>query len=426
VSAVLKVVQLTDDYKPSHEAQLRNALLRAENAEGFLREQRQDRETWAANVEASALKLANERIAQAVAAGVANTDWSEIPSLSPFRVLEAIEFAGGEHLEPDWQVHELVPKVGSGLDVGESKTWKSFKVLDLAAAIHRGVPYRGRPVQKGRSVIVVAEGAHGYPLRMKAYAEHYGVALSELPAIIPAAPNLFQPKQVTALIAQLKILGATYVAIDTKWRCSLGCNENDAGDNAIVFGSLERIAREVGCFCTAISHVGKDPRLGVRGSSSQIAAVDVEVTHERIGDYGTSTVTKLKESQDGAIFTVKMLPVELGISRKTGLPYGSLVVEHVDDAPPKKVKPRKRPEGDALLVLQAMEAKFQTEAPTIEGELFDEVAEQLSAPRPGRRLEYLRKAVRKLADTETSKWLWRHGNRVALTSVLPGDSNEAF
>ena len=252
-------------------------------------------------------------------------------AVSPFQVIEAADFAGADYVEPDWQVHQLVPKIGSGLDIGESMTWKSFKIFDLAACIHRGVQWRDRPTRKGRAVIVVAEGVHGYPLRMKAYAKAHGCKVSDLPAIIPAAPNLFDPQQVTQLIAELKKRGATYVALDTKWRCSMGAEENSAKDNAIVFGSIDRIAREVGCFCTAISHVGKDPSKGVRGSSSQFAAVDVEVLHERLGDVGTAKITKLKDGPDGAQWTVRTKFVSLGESKKTGEEYGSLVIEHTAD-----------------------------------------------------------------------------------------------
>lgn len=385
-----------------------------------------NRQDWANEVEANALALANDRIKAALGAGVAGP--ADVPSFDRFRVVEAIEFADGDFEEPEWQVHELVPKQGSGLDTGESKTWKSFKIFDLAAAIHRGVPYRGRPVRKGRSVIVVAEGISGYPLRMRAYAEHHGVALTELPAIIPAAPNLFEPKQITALIGQLKILGATYVALDTKWRCSVGAEENSAKDNAIVFGSIERIAREVGCFCTAISHTGKDPTKGVRGSSSQFAAVDVEVTHERAGDYGTSTVTKLKDAQDGAIFTVKMLPVELGVSSRTGLPYGSLVVDHVDDAP--RVKGSKLPVHGSLLrtALDTVRALIVKEAGAVTLKAArDAIAETKSEPEPGEKDRRGGRAGGEIDTLVRQQLLFRDANGMIFdTQVVKGKSDENF
>lgn len=88
------------------------------------------------------------------------------------------------------------------------------------------------------------------------------------------------------------------------------------------------------------------------------------------------------------------------------------------------VKKRKRPDGNRLIILLAMEKDFINQAPTLD-ELFDVVAERIVCPKPKRRNEYFQKAVAQLADTEVNKWLWRHeGDRVALTSVLPGGKGE--
>lgn len=248
-----------------------------------------------------------------------------------FRVIEASEFASGEDTEPDWQVRGLIPRQGTGLHPGPSGTLKSFTELDIAACIHRGAPFHGREVRKGRAVIVVAEGARGYKRRLQAYAKHNGVPLTELPAIIPAAPNLFEPNQISALIARLKLDGVTYVVLDTKWRCAVGSDENSASDQAVVLGSMDRIARELQCFCMAVTHTGRDVTKGARGSSSQYAAVDVELTQERVDDFCTVRCTKQKDSEDGAALTFKVREVDLG-RNKHGEPVSSLVLEPVDSA----------------------------------------------------------------------------------------------
>lgn len=262
-----------------------------------------------------------------------NDDWLNTPpagNASPFRVVPAAEFAGGEDTEQEWQVHELVPIEGTGIDLGKSRSFKSFKTLYVAACIQLGRPCYGLATKTGRSVIVVAEGIKGYKWRLRALARHWDISLSDLPAVIPAAPNLFRDGQVDELIKQLKLYKPTYVVVDHKWRCSVGANEDSASDNAVVFGSADRIAREVGCFVSLIAHVGNKDATRARGSSSQFAAVDVEILHERAGNdlSGTSTISKNKDSEDGGVFRVRMVPVELGVS-KDGKPFGSLVVEHV-------------------------------------------------------------------------------------------------
>ncbi len=248
-----------------------------------------------------------------------------------FRVIEAEEFASGTDAEPDWQIRGIIPRHGTGLHPGPSGTLKSFTELDIAAAINRGVPFHGLPVRKGRAVIVVAEGARGYKRRLRAYAKHHSVPLSDLPAIIPAAPNLFEPAQISALIARLDEHGATFVVLDTKWRCSVGADENSASDQAVVLGSMDRIARELGCFCMAVTHTGRDVSKGARGSSAQYAAVDTELTQERNGDYCRLRTSKQKDSESDIVLTFKAVPVDLGFNQH-GEPESSLVLEPVDEA----------------------------------------------------------------------------------------------
>lgn len=258
-----------------------------------------------------------------------------------FRVMEADEFAATEDTEPDWQVRGVIPTTGVGMHPGPSGTLKSFAELEIAACIHRGVPFSGRQVRRGRSVIVCAEGARGYRKRLRAYAKHHKVTLGELPAVITAAPNLFEPAQITALIEQLRLRGVTYVCLDTKWRCSTGADENSANDQLVVIGSMDRIARELGCFVMAVSHTGRDIAKGARGSSSQYAAMDVELTQERTGDYCTLRTTKEKDGEDGTAFTFKAVTVDLGVNAH-GEPQSSLVLTPAEaaDMPTLKIKGR--------------------------------------------------------------------------------------
>src|SRR5262249_23312035 len=141
--------------------------------------------------------------------------------------------------------------------------------------------------------------------------------------------NLFERAQISALIARLRPLGATYVVLDTKWRCSVGADENSASDQAVVLGSMDRIARELGCFVMAVTHTGRDVTKGARGSSAQYAAVDVEITQERIGDDCTLKLTKAKDSESDILLTFKPVKVELGFNTH-GEPESSLVLEPVE------------------------------------------------------------------------------------------------
>jgi hypothetical protein len=251
------------------------------------------------------------------------------PSSTRFQVIEAEEFAGGEITEPEWLVAELFPRRGIGLVWGESGAGKSFWCLDVACAVTRGVKWRDRATEKGRAVIVVAEGAEFYRLRLRAYAKRYAVPLAELPAIVPAPVNLSNTKEVAEFVSALKERGASIVCFDTLNQCAVGTDENSAKDMGQVIALLKYVAREVDGLALVVHHGGKDGARGPRGSSVLRPAVDVEVRIEA----DCATVEKLKDSATGDQFPFTLSHEKLGVSHKTGRDYGSMVVEHIESKP---------------------------------------------------------------------------------------------
>jgi hypothetical protein len=324
-------------------------------------------------------------------------------------VVEASEFASEEDSEPDWQVRGLIPTTGTGLHTGASGTLKSFAELELAACIHRGVPFHGLEVTQGRAVIVVAEGVRGYKRRQRAYAKRHGVSLMDLPAIVPCPANLFDSGQVIALIEQIKLAGgATYCCFDTKWRCSVGADENSANDQAVVFGAMDRIARELNCFVMAVAHTGRDTTKGARGSSSQYAAVDVELTQERMGDYCTVRVTKEKDGESNAEYTFKVATVDLGRNQHDE-PESSLVLEPTEaPTPPGSTAPKGKHEIDLYQLLK-------TKAPIHREDLLDEFAEQMKRNGTKLRRDNLRRTLESL---EKKRLAFVRDEEVTLTSSL--------
>jgi hypothetical protein len=260
-------------------------------------------------------------------------DWyAEAPERSRFAVIEAEDFAGAERAEPEWLVSEVLPRRGLAMIWGESGAGKSFFALDLAAAISRGVAWRDRPVTKGRAVIVVAEGEHSFGLRLKAYAQKHQVPLAQMPAVIPAAPNLSLKSDVQELVAALKESGAQFVGIDTLSMCSTGVDENSAQAMGQVVSLAKAIYRELDACVCLIHHAGKDTTRGARGSSVLRPAMDTEIFVEGDGESGVAKVEKLKDAARGARFPFKLPFVQLGTSSKTGKPFGSLCIEHAEDS----------------------------------------------------------------------------------------------
>ncbi len=324
-----------------------------------------------------------------------------------FNIKRAEKFATESDSEPDWQLPGLIPRTGSGLHAGASGSLKSFAELHIATQVNA----RG-----GKSLLIVAEGAKGYKRRIRAYAQHHGFALADMPTVLPMAVNLFDSSQITALIEAVRVLcpDVTYVSMDTKWRCSVGANEDKATDQATVFAQVDRIARAFNCFVMLVAHLGKDESKGVRGSNSQYAAVDVELTQTRSGDYCTLTTSKMKDAEDGTEHTFKAVPVALGFN-KHGEPESSLVLEPVDAAElSDSIKP---PKG-------ATERALWDHAKTLgdrftETALVSDVTDILRKSNP----KTLPKNVRRALNAMIGDYFTQHGEELALRTPIVRDND---
>lgn len=120
-----------------------------------------------------------------------------VEDAKPLRYLieNADVFAHGA--SPTWLIKGVLPQADLVVLYGASGSGKSFVALDMAAALARGVPWRGRKVRQTNVVYVAAEGAGGFRKRMQAYGIHNEVELSTLGAplgVLASAPNLLETK----------------------------------------------------------------------------------------------------------------------------------------------------------------------------------------------------------------------------------------
>ena len=68
-----------------------------------------------------------------------------------------------------WLVANLLPETGKGLVAGQWGTYKTFALLDLAAAIMTGRSFIDFPVlRRGGVLFIAAEGAADIPARLQA------------------------------------------------------------------------------------------------------------------------------------------------------------------------------------------------------------------------------------------------------------------
>lgn len=278
---------------------------------------------------------------------------AQVPALAPgrFAFEPAASFAAKP--APEWIVKRLLPSAGFGVVFGESGSGKSFWVLDLVCAVARGAAWRGEVARQCRVAYVVAEGAGGFRLRLKAYSIDQGVDLADVPLVLTAdAPNLLELEHTSALIESLKAAGELgLVVIDTLAATTPGANENSGEDMGRFLAHCKAIHEATGALVVAVHHAGKDSSKGARGWSGVRAAADVEIEITRQGDDREAKVTKQKDGADAGRYPFKLKTIELGPDADGEL-VTSCTVDQVDAAQARPKK-RKQPSRNQAIVLAA-------------------------------------------------------------------------
>lgn len=262
-----------------------------------------------------------------------------------FAVVPAHEFAVSQRTP--WLIKGILPKAEMGVLFGDSGSGKTFKVLDMGAAIARGVEWRGHKVTQGRVAYIAAEGAGGFRKRLQAYAHHHGIALSDLPiGVIPSAPNLLQ--KADALDVAKAVLawgGADLIIIDTLAQTTPGGNENSGEDVGKALAHCKGIHKATGALVLLVHHSGKDTTRGARGWSGLRAAADVEMEVTRFENDRVLSLTKQKDGEDGVEFGFRLHQILLG-EDEDGEEITSCVVEHTSAVDKSQRASKKEPKGN--------------------------------------------------------------------------------
>ena len=91
----------------------------------------------------------------------------------------------------DWFIKGLLPRADLVVLYGASGSGKTFVALDIAAAIARGLTWRGLRTKKARVLYIAAEGGGNVGKRFEAYARHHGINAADLDiGVITAAPTI--------------------------------------------------------------------------------------------------------------------------------------------------------------------------------------------------------------------------------------------
>lgn len=230
-----------------------------------------------------------------------------------------------------WLVKGLIPKTGMTFIYGPSGAGKSFVAVDIAMAISRGEPWRGRKAQRGAVLYLSPDGGGVFENRLIAYAQRHGLAHGDHQVFsvtcgvdLLAAGAVETVQRTIASIERGHQVGVAAVVVDTASRAMPGADENAAKDVTRLVENLGRIGdgkRAV----IAVHHSGKDLGQGMRGHSALYAAADSVI---RVNDGAIETV-KSRDGAGGMVGGFKLDVVELGLD-EDGEPITSCVVVETD------------------------------------------------------------------------------------------------
>jgi hypothetical protein len=334
----------------------------------------------------------------------------DTPESLRFQVMPAHEFASVA--PPSWVIKGVLPQAELVVMYGASGSGKSFMALDMAAAIARGVPWRGCKVRKGRVAYIAAEGAGGFRKRLVAYAQHNQVDLSTVDiGVIHAAPNMMEKTDAVDVAKAVKAWGgADLIIVDTFAQVMPGANENAGEDVGKALTHCKRIHEVTGAMIILIHHAGKDASKGARGWSGLRAAADAELEVVREATGRSLKLTKSKDGEDGQVWGFDLDVVQIGVDEDLD-PITSCVV--IEAAVPAGGPVRKLGKNEKVVneVLQEM-AQAQTSGIEIKPVL-EEAARRMmardgvEADKKGNYKSNARRALNKLCEggDEAPYWL---------------------
>lgn len=293
-----------------------------------------------------------------------------------------------ERPRASWLIRNVLPRDGVAMIYGESGSGKSFFVLDMVAAVARGIEWRGHKVEAPRPVVYVcAEGEADFRDRVQAYCEFNG--LGDFPiGVVPDAPNLLLREDVKDLIAAIRAFGpSAVIVVDTLAQTTPGANENSGEDMGRALAHCKALHRATGALVLLVHHSGKDSSRGARGWSGLRAAVDAEIEVERFGsgnfdDARCARVSKLKGGRDGAEFGFRLNLVAIG-EHDDGEVINSCVVAY--ETPQPRAQRKAAPKGaKEQIVMAAVQALLDLDDCVTQSEVIDAAVNQMVPPERGK------------------------------------------
>jgi hypothetical protein len=278
---------------------------------------------------------------------------SRVNGGAAWRNLELVRFGDMQpRLDSRPLIKGLIEHEQISLVYGETGSFKTFLVLDLALRIAAGFDWFNRKVEKGATVYVAAEAGRSIINRVVAWRTEHQLEDTDIRfAAITSALDLCHSasgdlERLIALIQGADLAPLSLVVFDTLSRVLAGGNENAPDDMGALVRSLDRLRDELHCHILVVHHIGKESIRGPRGHSLLRAAVDteIEVTRDAAAGISTATITKQRDGATEGEVVFRLQRVTLGLDQD-GEEVTSCIIEPLDQS--KATRPRRRPKLSA-------------------------------------------------------------------------------
>lgn len=194
--------------------------------------------------------------------------WPPLGPLSMYRDMPATEYI----------VDGLLQHKGLTSVIGDSGVGKSAVVLDMAASIVAGKPWKGRATIQCPVLYVAGEGVSGVVDRLHAWERAHGCYdLEDRFYLVEEAVMFGGRTDAWAYLArEVRRLGVGLVIFDTLARMSSGLDENSATDMGNAITIFDKLKRTTGAGVLYVHHTTRGTTHG-RGTTALRGALDSEV-----------------------------------------------------------------------------------------------------------------------------------------------------
>lgn len=216
----------------------------------------------------------------------------------------------------EWLLEGLAPRTGVWVEFGPEGVGKTFVNVDLTYSVANGLDsWMGFPIRRhGPVVVILMEGAEGYPGRERAWIEtHPGTSGENVITVESQPVDLGSEAFARDFVREVREAGMApvLVIVDTQGLALNGRDENSRTDLRKAYRLCKQIAADLTCCVKLITHPGHQHRDRPAGASSQRQDADAVTRVET----GTVEVQKVKEGARGAKRYFRITPVgELAVA----------------------------------------------------------------------------------------------------------------